>query len=120
MRWVPIIAVVVVLVTVGQCGHSIRVDIQSQDRLRCTGHQLAWSIDDDSGIHLQGEGISSLSWQSWDETGKCGVYLLGNFSVCARQRIDTSRLFPMNESQNLNESLNLTDEYDVPWLEEEV
>jgi len=98
-------AVALALAAAAQGEQSLYVDLHGQDRLSATGEQLAWSIDEE-GILIEGAGISSLKWESWDEFGKWEIYTVGNFTINARQKVNLTPLF--------NESENVTDTYPLP------
>lgn len=89
------------LVAVALADQSLFVSLSDQESLSATGDNLSWSIWND-GLSLSGDGISSLAWRSWDESQVREIYLLGNFSINARQTVNLSGLVnDTNETEEL-------------------
>jgi len=104
-----LILVLLLLTHNTQAIQSLYIDISGQETLSTTGDNISWSILN-TELAVKGNGISSLSWTSYDNTQVREIYLLGNFSVKTKQRIYLEELFNIT-----NETLDTsTEEYTTP------
>jgi hypothetical protein len=81
---IPIVPLLVLI-------QSLFISIANQDDVRMTGQNISWGLGED-GLSISGDGLSSVSWKSHDETGAMEIFCIGNFSISSRQRVNVSQL----------------------------